>query len=196
MFAPRESAVSNTLLQLCSIPQVTRGDDNGPTCPQLPIHSKQRQCLRGGKLGRRTDDEPGVDNMTVTYKCLQMPASRFVRLRKEVLWNLQASVPMKLGWNNTSANSSWMEPPPRVPSSRTRQYPRTWSCHLTYDMDDEPREGAQQFHNTRSIHMFSRLTWHESIDESRQRIGDLAVHGRVLVTVEKTSCQTQAFLQV
>ena len=99
MFAPRESAVSNTLLQLCSVPQVTRGDDNSPTCPQPPIHSKQRQCLRGGKLGRRTDDEPGVDNMTVTYKCLQMSASRFVRLRKEVLWNLQASVP----------NETWLE---------------------------------------------------------------------------------------
>ena len=86
MFAPRESAVSDTLLQLCSVPQVTRGDDNSPSCPQPPIHSKQRQCLQGGKLGRRTDDEPGVDNVTVTYKCLQMSASRFVRLRKEVFW--------------------------------------------------------------------------------------------------------------
>ena len=25
-----------------------------------PIHSKRRRCLQGGKLGRKTDDEPGV----------------------------------------------------------------------------------------------------------------------------------------
>merc|ERR1719502_2409831 len=43
------------------------------------------------------------DNTTLAYKSLRMSTSHFMMLWKEVSWIPLASLPMKLGWNNTSA---------------------------------------------------------------------------------------------
>ena len=64
------------------------------------------------------------DNTTLAYNFLRMSTSHFMMYWKEASWNPLASLPVKRGWNNTSAQWKLLEPTVMMfPSGSSRSSP-------------------------------------------------------------------------